>query len=141
MCIHWEQLVRNLGGDIGLARKTVEGFLKAAVRAVPTGKQNSFAAQNPPGFLFAVTRKDGMAWSLANAFEKPIHADQAHSLMEASILALDSYWQRLQNVYGGDAIPAALILDDTLSLGSLQDAKKATLAAWIESVQTALPVS
>ena len=36
--LDWEQLVKNLDGDIPLARRTVEGFLRAAVEAVPTGK-------------------------------------------------------------------------------------------------------
>jgi CRISPR system Cascade subunit CasC len=70
--IDWGQLVANLGGDKSLAKKTVEGFLYATLRAVPTGKQTSFAAQNPPDFVLGVTRKDGESWSLAIAFEKPI---------------------------------------------------------------------
>src|SRR5690606_2470801 len=42
--IDWEQLLRNLGGDIDLARKTVRCFLEAAAKANPSGKQHSFAA-------------------------------------------------------------------------------------------------
>lgn len=139
MCVDWDQLVMNLGGDFDLSRKTIEGFLKAAVRAVPTGKQNSFAAQNPPSFLLAVTRGDGMAWSLANAFEKPIHADNSHSLVEASILALDSYWQRLQDIYGGEAKPTGLVLDDTLKIENLKSAMQPSLVTWVSSIITALP--
>ena len=55
--LDWEQLVKNLGDDRDLALRTVEGFLRATVQAVPTGKQNNFAAQNPPSFLLAVVRK------------------------------------------------------------------------------------
>ena len=139
MCINWDQLVMNLGGDFELSRKTIEGCLKAAVRAVPTGKQNSFAAQNPPSFLLAVTRGDGMAWSLANAFEKPVHADNEHSLVEASILALDAYWRQLQAIYGGDAVPTGLVLDDTLKLENLRGAMQPSLEAWVSSIITALP--
>ena len=72
--IDWDQLVKNLDGDAELARRTVDGFLQASVRAVPSGKQNSTAAYNPPGLALAVVRKDGMAWSLANAFEQPVRA-------------------------------------------------------------------
>jgi len=67
--IDWRQLLTNLDNDIALARRTVEGFLRASALAVPTGKQNSFAAQNPPSLALAVTRTDGQSWSLANAFE------------------------------------------------------------------------
>jgi len=75
--VHWEQLVKNLGGDAGLARKTVEAFLRGACEAIPTGKQNTFAAHNPPSLYFAVVREANALWSLANAFETPAHANGA----------------------------------------------------------------
>jgi CRISPR system Cascade subunit CasC len=61
--IDFGQLTRNLGKDVELARKAVEAFLRAAVAAIPTGKQNSMAAQNPPSLVFAVVRDKGL-WSL-----------------------------------------------------------------------------
>lgn len=57
--IDWDQLLKNLK-DIDLARRTVEGFLRASIVAVPSGKQKSTAALNPPSFLLAVVRTDGM---------------------------------------------------------------------------------
>ena len=65
------QLQKNLDGDGELVVKTVEAFLRAAVVAIPTGKQNSMAAQNPPSFVLAVVRNSGL-WSLANAFVRPV---------------------------------------------------------------------
>ena len=53
------QLVKNLDGDRDLAIATVEAFLTAARDAVPTGKQNSFAARNAPSLFFAVVRPSG----------------------------------------------------------------------------------
>ena len=50
------QLTRNLQGDSALAGKTLEAFIRASVRAVPTGKQNSMAAHNPPSFILVVVR-------------------------------------------------------------------------------------
>lgn len=93
------QLQVNLGGDEDLARATVRAFLQAAVRAVPSGKQNSFAAQNPPSLVMGVVREDG-AWSLANAFVKPIRPRQDEDLIEESVKALDRYWGRLSDLYG-----------------------------------------
>jgi CRISPR system Cascade subunit CasC len=67
--IDLKQLTGNLAGDSELAQKAVEAFLRAAVATIPTGKQNSMAAQNPPSLVFAVVRDKGL-WSLANAFVK-----------------------------------------------------------------------
>jgi CRISPR system Cascade subunit CasC len=138
--IDWEQLVRNLGGDTALARKAVEGFLRAVVLAVPTGKQNSFAAQNPPDLLLGVARSDGQAWSLANAFEKPVRPDREGGLMSASIAALDTYWGRLVTTYGSQgAIPAALAVDENAPLVHLKPALKPSLDVWVQALLAGLP--
>jgi CRISPR system Cascade subunit CasC len=110
--IDWDLLVKNLDGDKELARKTVEGFLRAAALAIPTGKQNSFAAQNPPDFMLGVTRKDGQSWSLANAFETPVKPGRDGGLMSASIQKLNDYWAKLNKVYGGDVITTATLSVD-----------------------------
>ncbi|GER79723.1 MAG: type I-E CRISPR-associated protein Cas7/Cse4/CasC [Anaerolineales bacterium] len=110
--IDWGLLVKNLGDDKELARKTVEGFLRAAALAIPSGKQNSFAAQNPPDFMLGVVRKDGQSWSLANAFETPVKPGRDGGLMSASIQKLDEYWAKLNKAYGGNGMTtAALSLD------------------------------
>ena len=134
--LDWEQLVKNLGDDRDLALRTVEGFLRATVQAVPTGKQNNFAAQNPPSFLLAVVREGGAAWSLANAFEKPVRAGRDSGLVAPSVKALDSYWGRLAAVYGTKSITAtaALALDGDLALVALKDAQVKDLDAWIKAV-------
>lgn len=105
--IDWDLLVKNLGDDKELAKKTVEGFLRAAALAIPSGKQNSFAAQNPPDFMLGVVRKDGQSWSLANAFETPVKVGRDGGLMSASIQKLDEYWAKLSKIYGGAGITSA----------------------------------
>jgi CRISPR system Cascade subunit CasC len=107
--IDWDLLVKNLNGDRALACKTVEGFLWAATLAIPSGKQNSFAAQNPPDFMLGVVRKDGQSWSLANAFETPVKPTSEGGLMSASIKRLNEYWAKLNKVYGRDGITTALL--------------------------------
>lgn len=107
--LDWDLLVKNLNGDKELARKTVEGFLRAAALAIPSGKQNSFAAQNPPDFMFGVARKDGQSWSLANAFETPVKPGRDGGLMSASIQKLNEYWAKLNKVYGSDGITTATL--------------------------------
>lgn len=138
--IDWDWLVKNLNGDAAIAQRTVEGFMRAAVAAVPTGKQTSFAANNPPSFLLAVVRRDGMAWSLANAFERPVRPGQ-DGLVVPSVAVLDAYWSRLVAVYGlpdGTKI-TALALDDDLPLQTLKDHRVATLEEWVEATLEALP--
>jgi CRISPR system Cascade subunit CasC len=138
--IDWRQLVQNLAGDVALARRTVEGFLRAAQAAVPSGKQNAFAAQNPPSLSLAVVREDGMAWSLANAFESPVRADRENGYLAGSLRSLDDYWARLERVYGGEGVvPVALLLEDTVELPNLAEAVRPTLGAWIDGVLQALP--
>jgi CRISPR system Cascade subunit CasC len=134
-------LVTNLNGDAGLARRAVEGFLRAAVSAVPSGKQSNFAANNPPGFLLAVVRRDGMGWSLANAFERPVRPYGDKGLVAPSVEALDAYWGRLCQVYGDGTLTrtAALALDADLPLASLKEAQVKDLEAWIGAVVAALP--
>jgi CRISPR system Cascade subunit CasC len=139
--IDWGQLVKNLNGDADLARLTVEAFLRASVAAVPSGKQNSFAANNPPNFLLAVVRQDGMGWSLANAFENPVRPHSDGGLVTPSVAALDAYWGRLCQVYGTDTLTrtAALPLDADLPLESLKEAQVENLEAWIRAVTEMLP--
>jgi len=139
--IDWKQLLQNLNGDADLARRTVEGFLRAAVEAVPSGKQNAFAANNPSSFLLAVVREDGMGWSLANAFERPVRPRRDSGLVAPSVEALDAYWSRLCQVYGADRLTrvAALSLDPDLLLEHLAADQIESLDEWIEAVTGALP--
>lgn len=93
------QLAENLGDDSELVNRTLEAFIRAAVSAIPTGKQNSMAAQNQPSFVMAVVRERGL-WSLANAFVKPVRPAGDSDLVQRSIGELDGYWGKLAAMYG-----------------------------------------
>lgn len=138
-CLDWEQLLKNLDGNRNLAVKTVRGFLLSSICAIPTGKQNSFAAQNPPSFIMTVVRHNGAAWSLVNAFEKPVTADRTHGLVENSILALDQYWGDLSRVYGGEHKLAVLSLDENINLENTKEAVVANVNVLVQAVTDALP--
>lgn len=137
--IDFDQLVENLGGNVDLARKSVEGFLRAAVHAVPTGKQNSFAAQNPPSLLMAVTRDDGLSWSLANAFEKPVYPKGNQSLLDASIRQLDTYWSELVEFYGDAPHPVVGFVGEMQPLETLSEYIAPDFETWINQTLEALP--
>jgi CRISPR system Cascade subunit CasC len=101
--VNLAQLKENLSGNESLALDTLAAFLRASVEAVPTGKQNGMAAQNPPSFIFAVVRKSGL-WSLVNAFVKPVRPKGDSDLVEESVERLDEYWGQLTTAYGSGQI-------------------------------------
>jgi len=135
--LDWDQLLENLDGDVTLARRTVEAFLRA-VEAVPTGKQNTFAAHNPPSFRLAVAREGGFAWSLANAFEKPVRPQGDSGLVSPSVAALEKYWdEQLLSVYGATSVKRVAALAPGLALNAFKPV--ANLEEWIAAVIEALP--
>ncbi len=103
--IHWETLVANLEG-LGadkefLAAHTVGAFLRGAALAVPTGKQNSFAAHNPPdGIAVNVTGDGSLPISYANAFAAPVPMMGPRDLVQQSIAQLAKYICDLDAGYG-----------------------------------------
>jgi CRISPR system Cascade subunit CasC len=149
-CIDWQQLVDNLKqdqktqpcpDDIALARRTVEAFLRAAVAAVPSGMKNAWGQNNPVNFLFAVVRQDGMGWSLANAFVRPVRPTPDKDLVTVSVKELELYWERLCTVFGTKTLSrvAALPIDPHLKLTTLAEYEKPNLEAWIMAIVNTLP--
>ena len=121
-------LHENLGFHHDLTAATVGGLIVAAARAIPTGKQNSTAAQNPPHYIKAILREDGQLWSLAGAFSKPVRVlpNQDHSYEEKSVERLEDYLQKLTYAYGApeNAFDQKIELgsQDGTSLEKLRDA-------------------
>lgn len=95
------KLLNNLKNDKDLALSAVEAFAQAVARAVPTGKQNTFAAHNPPSFVGVVLRNGGPL-NLANAFEKPISPRIDQALTSLSVASLAEYEENLANAYADD---------------------------------------
>lgn len=140
--IDWDQLLQNLDHDLGLAKKTIAGFTSALAKAIPTGKQNSFAALTPPSLILVVVRTDGQTWSLANAFEKPISRTYDKGITCDSIQALERHWSQLNAIYGNPdrpAVPFLILSMDDCELDSLKDVRVESLADLIAAVQLALP--
>jgi CRISPR system Cascade subunit CasC len=95
--IHWETLVANLKGNKELAAHTVGAFLRGAATVNPTGKQNSFAAHNPPDGILIEIRNTPVSY--ANAFAKPA-AHGERDLISQSIAQLAQYVHDLDSGYG-----------------------------------------
>ncbi len=135
-----DQLASNLAGDEELARAAVDGFLRASVAAIPTGKQNSMAAQNPPALVFAVVKeKTAMPWSLANAFEVPVDVGRNGRLVDQSAEALAKHWERLYTVYGGQGITAGAVCQlGEADLGPLAEHQVASIEDLFSTVSGAI---
>ena len=127
--VDWEKLGQNLQGDTELATKGLRAFLEGFVVAEPTGKQNTFAAHNPPEFLLVTVRRNTAPRNLANAFETAIRARD--SLTRSSANALLGKARGLQAAYGGEA--AAFVLDLTgAEVGDVAE-PAASLAALLDA--------
>ena len=160
--IDWRQLTQNLGwrdpqktkGDpkviaeanrdaVSTARRAVEGYLRAVVDAIPTGKQNTFAAQNPTNLALALVRQDGKSWNLANAFEEPVRARRDTGYIRPSIEALDAYWGELCRRRDDASFEAVSVMTDMArheqALDQLAPYHKSNMSAWVAAVVAALP--
>ena len=137
--IDLDQLKKNLDDNGELANRAVEAFLRASVAALPTGKQNSMAAHNPPEAIFAVVRQSGAPVSLANAFSKPVRPDYDSDLMTASIKEMDAYWGKLTKVYGDQGVTAkAICTIPDVELKNLADTGKDSFDSVVKAMMTAL---
>ena len=134
--INLDLLRANLGADApALMGAALEAFLRGLVAAVPSGKQNTFAAHNPPEFIGAAIRR-GEPMNLANAFEKPVHHGESDAgLTAASVKRLQARWQGYGQAF--DIDPNSLrVLDLTgvwqgdARLTSVEALVQATLGAY-----------
>lgn len=135
--VDWEKLVENLQGDTDLASKTLRVFLQGFVLAEPTGKQNSFAAHNPPEFVAISVCRDAAPRNLANAFETAIRSKPGESLTRKSAEALAAKAAALDKAYArkGQTCVLNLAQADVGDLGSQQDSLDAVVAAALAAVE------
>lgn len=126
------KLVENLQGDKDLALAGIGAFTQAMARAVPTGKQNTFAAHNPPSFVGVVLRHTS-PYNLANAFEKPVWPRQDQELTALSVEKLAEHDAKVADAYG-DGKDAWAYLDLTGAWPESKGAPQKTLdalAGWV----------
>ncbi|MCD6327205.1 type I-E CRISPR-associated protein Cas7/Cse4/CasC, partial [bacterium] len=99
--IDWDQLVENLKGfgegHKELAAHTVGAFIRAAASVNPTGKQNSYAAHNPPDGILVEMKNTPISY--ANAFAKPATQGD-RDIISQSIAQLAHYVHDLDIGYG-----------------------------------------
>jgi CRISPR system Cascade subunit CasC len=134
-------LTKNLQGDTTLANNGVRAFLQGFVVAEPTGKQNTFAAHNPPEFVAITVRHGGTPRNLANAFEKPVRVKAGEVLTGESAKVLIEKAKALAAAFDGDATKESsqtwvlnLVKADTNGFGIA----KSSLTEMLTDVTTAL---
>lgn len=129
--IDWEALVKNLNKDKKIAAMAVHALIKAAMFAIPSGKQNSFAAHNLPDLVLVEVRNDNIALSYANAFVKPVRATAQISLLEASAKALQDYIPQINGIYNLKAERAFLSTVPFTLDGATSCTNLAALQTWL----------
>jgi len=126
------KLVENLRDDRNLALAGIEAFTEAIARAIPSGKQNTFAAHNPPSFVGVVLRRTS-PFNLANAFEKPVWPKPDRELTALSVERLAAHEVQVATFYG-DGTDSWAYLDMTgawpSDMGEAQSSL-AGLAQWV----------
>jgi len=138
--LDFDALVSNLKGDREAALATARAFLQAFVEAIPSGKQNSMAAQSLPSLGLFVTRESGAPCSMVNAFCEPITRHKAGGMLRASIAEFADYWNRYTRVYGERGINdlSLFCFEKDDALGTLGAANKSTVDNAIDSAMEAL---
>lgn len=95
VCIDWDSLVDNLGGDQSLANKAVAALIEAIATVSPKGKQNSFGSYAYASYML-VERGKQQPRSLSAAFLSPINGDYLPNAVDA----LEKQVQHFDAVYG-----------------------------------------
>jgi len=127
--VDWEKLVANVQGNTKLAEQGLQAFLGGFVIAEPTGKQNSFAAHNPPEFISISVRRNTAPRNLANAFETPIYA-KGKSLTKESADKLSAKAASLDKLYETETNARYAVAEDVFGMAYKADG----LGAQLESV-------
>jgi len=110
--VDWEKLVENLQDDRELAARGLRSFLESFVVAEPTGKQNTFAAHNPPEFVTVSVGRNRAPRNLANAFETAVRVKKDESLTKESSMRLSAKAVALDKLYGTVATSCYAVAED-----------------------------
>jgi len=124
--VHVEGLLDNLTGKAfnrpvtdednknarEIASKAVRALIESACRVTPSGKQNSFAAHQPPSLVWIEIRDKNLPVSFANGFCNPVNPKAKDGLEIESFNALKKECETLTNMYGLKACKRLLLAKD-----------------------------
>lgn len=101
-------LLANLGGNEELTAAAASAWLTATVHALPRAKHSSTAPATRPLLVFAVVRDD-QAFSMANAFLRPVRATRQLDEGQAGVQALARHWKHHEDAYGHGGVRATYL--------------------------------
>ena len=120
ICVDTDLLVRNLGGDTGLARDAVAALITSAATVAPKGKQTSYASRAYASYIRAEVGK-AQPRSLAAAFLRPIEQKSKDPAI-SSVEKLEAHAEKLAKAYGEIGLNTSVMNmtgDDVI--GTLED--------------------
>ena len=126
------ELYRHLGKDTA---EVVEGFIKAFICSMPTGKQNTFANRTLPDAVYITVRKD-QPLNLCGAFERPILSNCGY--VDKSVEAMTAYAKKVYDNYADEPEKAFGIGDqlegaaEVVSLKQLLESVKTEIQAQLD---------
>lgn len=94
-----ERLATAVNEARRVAQHTILAFLKAAIFASPSGKQNSFAAHQLPDGILIEVRENNVPVSYANAFVKPVTPQGGSDLVDQSLLQFKTHVERITHKF------------------------------------------
>jgi len=122
-------LYKQLLSDDAALEEAIREFIRAFVESLPTGKQNTFAANTLPEALLVCVRTDRPV-SFVNAFEKPITGNEGFA--EKSVRAMVDYASSVNDFC--DEPFETYMVGSSESLGNLSASKKMSFKDVIETV-------
>jgi CRISPR system Cascade subunit CasC len=131
--VHWETLLKNIGGDNAIARRAVLALLNGFIFAQPTGKQNSFAAHNLPDFVLVEVSDKNLPVNYANAFLNPVKGFGDKTLTANSVQALSEHVGKLSKVFSLSPDRSYLSVDELPFLNLKAQPGLDDLSAWLDS--------
>ncbi len=136
--VDFEALVNNMQDDRDLSVRGLRSFLEGFIVSEPSGKQNTFAAHNPPEFVMVSVREEASPMSFANAFEIPVRPARGEGLTKASAARLVERAAILKAAYGDAKSDATFVLNLTSAPKVSGGSEVPSLGALLEAVVSAV---
>ncbi len=136
--IDFEALVKNMQGDRDLSVQGLRLFLEGFIVSEPSGKQNTFAAHNPPEFVMVSVREDASPMSLANAFENPVRSNCGEGFTKPSAARLVEKAESLKKAYDNAKSDKTFILNLASAPKVSGSVEETSLANLLDAVVSAV---
>ncbi|MGN1084120.1 MAG: type I-E CRISPR-associated protein Cas7/Cse4/CasC, partial [Lachnospiraceae bacterium] len=122
------ELMKHIGKE---TPKVVRGFAEAFVRAMPTGKQNTFANRTLPDAVYVTVRCDQPV-NLSGAFEMPVNGKEGYVTLSEKRLV--EFAQKTYNEYVEQPVMALAVGDAFGGIARVLSLKELlnTLEEWVE---------